>query len=100
MQNPNELTQYFQDLEGQDKFSGVVLVTQGHAPLYASAHGYASRAWKIQNTLETRFDTASITKLFTSMAVLQVSNNSWISFGIKQVKTIITLKGSLAYAEQ
>lgn len=72
MQAINELVQYFQTLEARDEFSGVVLVTQGDVSLYTGAYGYASRAWRIRNTMETRFDTASITKLFTSVATLQL----------------------------
>jgi CubicO group peptidase (beta-lactamase class C family) len=63
---------YFQGLEAQDAFSGVVLVTRGETQLYAGAYGYASRPWRIPNTLDTRFDTASITKLFTAVATLQL----------------------------
>jgi len=36
------------------------------------AFGYASRTWGIPTTVETRFDTASITKLFTAVATLQL----------------------------
>jgi CubicO group peptidase (beta-lactamase class C family) len=66
------LGQYFQELEAQDAYSGVVLITCGETQLYAAAYGYASRSWKIPNTLDTRFDTASITKLFTAVATLQL----------------------------
>ena len=66
------LAQYLEELEQQDRFSGVVLVTQRDEQLFAGAYGPASRAWKIPNTLDTRFDTASITKLFTAAAILQL----------------------------
>jgi len=65
------LDRYFLELEQEDKYSGVVLVTRGDARLFSGAYGYASRAWKVPNTLETRFDTASITKLFTAVATAQ-----------------------------
>ncbi len=52
-------------------FTGVVLVKDGNRTVYEAARGLASRRWDIPNTLDTRFDTASITKLFTSVAVLQ-----------------------------
>ena len=74
MLDPAELERYFQTLVAHDQFSGVALVTQGGARLLAGAYGYASRAWRVPNTLETRFDTASITKLFTAVAVLQLIN--------------------------
>lgn len=40
--------------------------------IFAEAVGYATPRWRVRNTLEMRFDTASITKLFTSVAVLQL----------------------------
>jgi CubicO group peptidase (beta-lactamase class C family) len=66
------LNHYFHDLEKQDLFSGVVLITQGEVCLYRGAFGYASRSWEVKNSMDTRFDTASITKLFTSVATLQM----------------------------
>ncbi|MGD8397700.1 MAG: serine hydrolase domain-containing protein [Anaerolineae bacterium] len=67
-----ELDAYFRDRSARDEFAGVVLVTQGHEQRFAGAYGYASRAWRIPNTLDTRFDTASVTKLFTAIATLQL----------------------------
>jgi CubicO group peptidase (beta-lactamase class C family) len=58
-------------LDAQD-FSGVVLLKEGDRTVFESATGLASRRWDIPNTLATRFDSASITKLFTSVAVLQL----------------------------
>lgn len=68
----DELQSYFEGLAAEDEFSGVVLITQGRSVLYQGAFGYASRAWKIKNALDVRFDTASITKLFTAVATLQL----------------------------
>jgi CubicO group peptidase (beta-lactamase class C family) len=71
MKATDTLREYFQDLEAQDAYSGVVLITQGGTQLYAASYGYASRSWNIPNKLDTRFDTASMTKLFTAVATLQ-----------------------------
>ena len=76
----DELDHYFQTLEKEHKFSGVVLITQGDRRLYAGAFGDASRAWKIPNNLDTRFDTASITKLFTAVATLQLIDQKLLAF--------------------
>lgn len=70
--NFQSLDNYFHELEAQEKYSGVVLITQGSRKLFSGAYGYASRAWKIKNSMQTRFDTASVTKLFTSIATLQL----------------------------
>jgi CubicO group peptidase (beta-lactamase class C family) len=53
------------------KFDGVVLIKNEGKAVFEYAGGLASRRWNVPNTLDTRFDTASITKLFTSVAVLQ-----------------------------
>jgi len=55
----------------QQQFSGVVLVRRGKNVVFESASGLASRTTNEPITPQTRFDTASITKLFTSVAVLQ-----------------------------
>ena len=52
-------------------FNGVVLVRKAGGVIFEQARGLASRRWDVANTLDTRFDVASITKLFTSVAVLQ-----------------------------
>src|SRR5215218_8155462 len=74
------LDEYFQHRAAQDLFSGAVLITQGASLLYARAYGYASRAWLVPNTLDTRFDTASITKLFTAIATLQLIDQGLLAF--------------------
>jgi CubicO group peptidase (beta-lactamase class C family) len=59
------------ELEASDAFAGVVRITVAGEERFGQAYGPASRAWHVPNTLETRFDTASITKLFTAVATLQ-----------------------------
>ena len=54
-----------------DEFSGVVLVSREGETLFEGAYGLASRRWGVPVELSTRFDVASVTKLFTSVAVLQ-----------------------------
>lgn len=56
----------------ENNFNGVVLVKRGNVTLFESATGLATQRWGIANMLDTRFDSASITKLFTSVAVLQL----------------------------
>jgi CubicO group peptidase (beta-lactamase class C family) len=79
MNTAHVLDRYFRELEEQDRFSGVVLITQGATRLYSAAYGYASRPWRIRNKLDMRFDTASITKLFTSVASLQLIDRGLLS---------------------
>ena len=76
----NELTDALLALEATDQFSGVVLITQGDTRLFAGAYGYANRGWQVKNTLATRFDTASVTKLFTAVAILQLIDQGKLAF--------------------
>jgi CubicO group peptidase (beta-lactamase class C family) len=66
-----KMDRYLRRLEATDEFAGVVRVTVGDEERFAGAYGFASRAWRVRNTLDMRFDTASITKLFTAVATLQ-----------------------------
>src|SRR6266704_6871329 len=80
MSVPDELERYFQQRAQRDAFSGVALITQGSSQLFAGAYGYASRSWTVPNSLATRFDTASVTKLFTSVATLQLIEQGVLAF--------------------
>jgi len=80
MSVPDEFERYFQQRAQRDAFSGVALITQGSSHLFAGAYGYASRSWNIPNTLATRFDTASVTKLFTAVAILQLIEREFFAF--------------------
>ncbi|MDH4160094.1 MAG: beta-lactamase family protein [Actinomycetota bacterium] len=65
------LSATLEQLTVADEFSGVVRIDQRGRTLLAAAYGPASRTWGVPCRLETRFDTASITKLFTAVATLQ-----------------------------
>lgn len=52
-------------------FSGVIRISAGELVVFSGAYGPASRRWPVPVTEDTRFDVASVTKLFTSVAVLQ-----------------------------
>ena len=59
------------DFIDNNDFSGVVLIRHGKRVIFESATGQASQRREEAITMDTRFDTASITKLFTAVAVLQ-----------------------------
>jgi CubicO group peptidase (beta-lactamase class C family) len=76
---------YLTDRAAQDAFSGVALLTRGSETLLAEAYGYASRAWHVPASLDTRFDTASVTKLFTAVAALQLIDQGRLSFDTRAI---------------
>jgi CubicO group peptidase (beta-lactamase class C family) len=76
-----------------DRFSGVVLICCGDQTVFSGAYGWASRRWAVPNTLATRFDTASITKLFTSVAALQLVDEGRLDLD-KSITEIVDLTGT------
>jgi CubicO group peptidase (beta-lactamase class C family) len=70
-------------LVAADSFSGVVYVAKGAEPIYARGFGLASRTWNMPNRLDTRFNLASITKMFTAVAVARLVEQGKLSFSNK-----------------
>lgn len=58
-------------IEGE-AFSGAVLLARGGETLFQYAGGYAHRGWQIRNQIDTRFRIASVSKMFTAVAALQL----------------------------
>jgi CubicO group peptidase (beta-lactamase class C family) len=58
-------------LASAERFSGVVRLEVDDRVVFESAYGLADRAWGIPCSPRVRFDSASITKLFTAVATLQ-----------------------------
>lgn len=72
MKFSEQLSQILDKKSQTHQFSGVVHIQQGDCILFQGAYGYADRSWHIPNQLETRFRIASISKMFTAVAVLQL----------------------------
>ncbi len=53
-------------------FSGVVRVDRGGVTEFVEAYGLADRAHEIENTIDTRFATASCTKGFTALTMMSL----------------------------
>jgi D-alanyl-D-alanine carboxypeptidase len=58
--------------EMNGNFSGAMLVKRGDRVLLRKAYGLADRESNIPNSIDTRFRTASVTKMFTAVAVLRL----------------------------
>ncbi|HEX8693507.1 MAG TPA: serine hydrolase domain-containing protein [Longimicrobium sp.] len=59
-------------LAAQDRFSGVVLLARGGAPVFERAYGLADREGRRANDVETAFNLGSINKMFTQIAIRQL----------------------------
>lgn len=63
---------YLTDWEKNHNFSGVVLVAHKDRILFQNGYGYANRATNEHITSRTAFRIASVTKMFTAAAILQL----------------------------
>jgi CubicO group peptidase (beta-lactamase class C family) len=63
---------YVDGLAAAGRFSGVVLLAAGDRAFFSHAWGTADRANGVANTIDTRFNIASIGKMMTAIAVAQL----------------------------
>jgi CubicO group peptidase (beta-lactamase class C family) len=56
----------------EELFSGAALVSGPGGEIVAEARGFAHRGFSVPNAVETRFDTASLGKLFTAAAAFRL----------------------------
>jgi CubicO group peptidase (beta-lactamase class C family) len=76
-----------------DLLSGVVLIRRGKTTVFSGAYGWASRRWSVPVSLATRFDTASITKLFTAVAALQLVGEGRLGLDVP-ITEVVDLTGT------
>jgi CubicO group peptidase (beta-lactamase class C family) len=80
----NEFADYLQGyLESnstRNHFSGAVLVAKNGEVLFRGAYGLANRGLGVRNTVDTRFQLASITKMFIGVAISQLVERGELSF--------------------
>ena len=75
----------------KDDFSGVCLITQDANILVSEANGFANRDFNVKNTIDTRFDAASVTKIFTAVAILQLVEQGFLQLNDK-IHDVLDLK--------
>lgn len=65
----NELVRLYSDY---DMFHGTILVADHGEIIYKNGLGLANMEWDIPNTIDTKFQIASMTKSFTAMLIMQL----------------------------
>ncbi|WP_077299808.1 serine hydrolase domain-containing protein [Virgibacillus pantothenticus] len=96
MKNDNHIESVFNHYVETKNFSGVGLVKQGEDILYHAAHGYAHKGFLVKNRVDTKFDTASITKVFTATAMLMLVDQQLLSLHDRLEDIIDIGKGKLS----
>jgi CubicO group peptidase (beta-lactamase class C family) len=64
--------QYVQAHVRVNRFSGTILLAREGTPIVAKGYGWANAEWEIPNAPSTKMRLGSITKQFTSMAIMQL----------------------------
>lgn len=78
-----EIAAYTQRMADNDVFSGAVLVAHQDRILFSSAYGQASKRFQIANQLDTKFNIASMSKMFTGVAIAQLVEGGKLAFDDK-----------------
>ncbi|MEA3336956.1 MAG: serine hydrolase domain-containing protein [Chloroflexota bacterium] len=84
----NALRALVEDKVRQQQFSGAMLIRHGGQDLVRDAYGWAHRPWSVANQVDTRFRLASIGKLFTAVAVLQLVEQKMLSLHSSVIETL------------
>lgn len=88
---PEQLIQIFDSYK--DNFSGAIFIAHSDNTILHTANGFANRDFNVQNKIDTKFDTASVTKVFTAAVVLQLIEKGKLHFDDK-ITDILDLKGT------
>lgn len=67
-------------------FSGAVLIAKDGVPIFKKANGYANISFKVNNREDTRFGIASMGKMFTATAIIQLFENGKLKLHDKIIK--------------
>ncbi|WP_312553040.1 serine hydrolase [Empedobacter brevis] len=78
-----KLSKYMKAQTEVNGFSGTVLITRKDTVLLREAYGLADYEWNIKNTVDTKFQLASVTKQFTAAAILQLVEKGKLSLDDK-----------------
>ena len=69
-----------------DQFSGTVLLAKDGKILYQKAFGDANKSYKIKNTIDTKFNIASMGKMFTGVSIMQLEERGKLNINDPVIK--------------
>ncbi len=74
-----KIDSYIKPYLEMNAWSGLINIYQDGKPIFQKGYGYANKEWEIKNSSETKFRIASISKVFTEVAVLHLVEAGKIS---------------------
>lgn len=75
------LNLYMEKVVTADKFAGAVLVAKNGGAIFKKAYGLSDKSTRTPNRVETKFNLASMNKMFTSIAIAQLAERGGLSYG-------------------
>ncbi len=75
----NPIKSQLKILEKENNLSGVVLIAKEGKPIYREAFGFSNLPDRVKNKPDTKFNLASINKMFTAIAIMQLVESGKIS---------------------
>ncbi len=83
IQKVEQVENQLQEIANNEAYSGTVLIAQKGEILFEKAYGYANLSHKVPNTIETKFGTASMGKMFTAVAVMKLREQGKLDLDTK-----------------
>lgn len=71
---------YFDAIYAQKNFNGCVLVVEEGKPIFSKAYGYADEQQKRMLDTASAFELASVSKMFTAMAIMQLQEKGKLKY--------------------
>ena len=75
-------------MKEDDEFSGAILIAKDGNPILNEAVGDASKSYQIKNKTDTKFNVASVGKIFTGLAIMQLVEQGKLSYDDKVNKYV------------
>lgn len=74
---------YLEEIAKDDGYSGTVLIAKNEEVLFKKAYGYANLAYNVPNQIDTKFGIASMGKMFTAVAIMQLMEQGKLTLNDK-----------------
>ena len=84
----DNISTYLTELSQDENFGASVAILKDDELLFQKAYGYANREHKVRNKINTSFNIASVGKMFTAVATLQLYEQGKLDLNIPVGKYI------------
>jgi D-alanyl-D-alanine carboxypeptidase len=82
----HDIADHLEELDAEEKFSGVVLISKDGEAVLERAYGIANRNYDVPNQIDTKFNLGSMNKMFTAVAIMQLAEQGKLSVDDKIIK--------------